>query len=170
MDTGLPVMGVLPSDSMWSRRASNFAFGRYRQTTAQILPKPENADQPLNSNFRAELPQTGTWNIDFHLPTQKQRANVKVETRIVVSVADIDGMNTFDLSNQGIYKFQLLYNNETETIEFDASSASGGWNSLGQYALPAAPVELRVLNENTGSVVFADAVRFRFVENGSDPS
>ena len=169
MDNGLPVMGVLPSDSMWSRRASNFAFGRYRQTTAQILPKPENADKPLNSTFRAELPQAGTWNIDFHLPTQKQRTNVKVETRVVVSFAEIDGMKEFDLSNHGVYKFQLLFHNEIESIEFDASSASGGWNSLGQYDLPAAPVELRVLNENTGSVVFADAVRFQYINNGSNP-
>lgn len=165
MDQGLLLAGALPSESEWTRRASTFAFGRYRKTTAQILPRPREDDPVLYSSFSSELAHAGTWEIEFHLPMQRKRANVQVQTRVqIVGIDSLGGTSTVNLGDQGTYQFQLISDGATQTIEFDATSDSGGWNSLGQYDLPAAPIELRLLNENTGSVVFADAVRFKYIK------
>ncbi|MCY4656156.1 MAG: ABC transporter permease [Gammaproteobacteria bacterium] len=162
MDQGLLLAGALPSESEWTRRASTFAFGRYRKTTTQLLPRPREDDPVLYASFGSDLPHMGTWEIEFHLPLQRKSANVQVQTRVqIVGVDLLGGTSPVNLSDQGTYHFQLISDGTTQPIEFDATSVSGGWNSLGEYDLPAAPVELRILSENTGSVVFADAVRFQ---------
>ena len=163
-DQGLLLAGALPLESEWTRRTSNFAFGRYRKTTAQLLSRSREDDPLLYSSFSSDLPHAGTWEIEFHLPIQRIPSNSKVESKIQIVTFDaLGGSSSVNLGNQGTYQFQLVFEGTSQPIEFDASSGLGGWNSLGQYDLPAAPVELRVLNENTGSVVFADAVRFHAV-------
>ena len=169
-DQGLLLAGALPSESEWTRRTSTLAFGRYRKTTAQLLPRPRKDSALLYSSFSLVIPQAGTWEIEFHLPIQRNLSNTKVVTKIQhVKLDALGRSHTVNLGDQGRYHFQLISEGTTQPIEFDATSGSGGWNSLGQYDLPAAPVELRVLNKNTGSVVFADAVRFQYIENGSNP-
>ena len=165
MDQGLLLAGALPSTSEWTRRASTFAFGRYRKTTAQLLSRSREEDPILYSSFSSDLPHTGTWEIEFHLPIQRKRSDVRVQTRVqIVGIDSLGGTSTVNLGDQGTYHFHLISEDSSQPIEFDATSDSGGWNSLGQYELPAAPVELRVLNESTGSVVYADAVRFQYIE------
>ena len=46
-------------------------------------------------------------------------------------------------------------------MEFDASAASIGWNDLGEFSLPAGEVSLVVSDRTSGSLVVADAVRWR---------
>ena len=169
-DQGLLLAGALPLESEWTRRTSTFAFGRYRKTTAQLLPKSREDDPLLYSSFSSDLPHEGTWEIEIHLPIQRKLPNTKIESKVhIVTFDALGGSSTINLGDQGTYQFQLVFEGTSQPIEFDATSGSGGWNSLGQYDLPAAPVELRVLNENTGSVVFADAVRFQYIDNGSNP-
>ena len=49
------------------------------------------------------------------------------------------------------------------TVEFDGEAATIGWNGLGEFRLPAGEVSLVVSNKTSGSMVVADAVRWRRV-------
>ena len=164
MDQGLPVSSFLASKSNWSRQTTNFAFGRYRKTTAQILARDEDSNPLLYSSFQTDIPESGIWEIEFHLPIQQHKANVKVRTMVKVAVIDSMGSTgTFNLGNHGTYQFRLINADKTEHVEFDASTVSGGWHVLGRFELQQGPAELHILNENSGSVVYSDAVRYRHV-------
>ena len=45
-------------------------------------------------------------------------------------------------------------------IDFDASAAEPGWNSLGDFELDAGEVSLVVANRTDGATVVADAIRW----------
>ena len=55
----------------------------------------------------------------------------------------------------------LVSNGERIPIEFDGTKAAFGWNELGDYQLPAGETSLEVANITSGTVVIADAVRWR---------
>tara|TARA_B100000315_G_scaffold232738_1_gene245211 strand:- start:2878 stop:3057 length:180 start_codon:yes stop_codon:yes gene_type:complete len=55
----------------------------------------------------------------------------------------------------------LVSNGERRPIEFDGTTATLGWNELGDFHLPAGEVSLEVSNETSGIVVIVDAIRWR---------
>ncbi|MCZ6640759.1 MAG: hypothetical protein O7F71_04240, partial [Gammaproteobacteria bacterium] len=55
----------------------------------------------------------------------------------------------------------LVSDGERIPIEFDGAKASFGWNELGDFQLPAGETRLEVANVTSGSVVIADAIRWR---------
>ena len=50
---------------------------------------------------------------------------------------------------------------ERRKLEFDASAAESGWNSLGEFELPVGEARVLVSDETSGRVVIADAIRWR---------
>ena len=163
-DQGLPIAYSIPSINFWNRLETPNAFGEYRQTTAQIHMQ-ENADSPpLNAYFKVKLPEEGQWQIDYHLPLAKfVRSNTQI--KVIVMDGGTKG-EAFTPGQQASYSFRLSYGDIHQPIEFDASDEQGGWKSLGTYQLPADWVTLQVSNvgEDSRATIFADAVRFRFVD------
>ena len=49
-------------------------------------------------------------------------------------------------------------------IAFDGRAATGGWNTLGEYDLPAGTATLVVGTHTNGRVVIADAIRWQAVD------
>ena len=65
---------------------------------------------------------------------------------------------------KGTFDLKIIADGEEMPVEFDAATASIGWNDLGEFSLPAGDVSLVVSNATSGSLVVADAVRWRPVE------
>ena len=55
----------------------------------------------------------------------------------------------------------LIADGNKQKIEFDGTFATPGWNDLGDFDLPAGKVSLRISDDNSGSLVVADAIRWR---------
>ena len=63
--------------------------------------------------------------------------------------------------NLGVYNLTLLAGGETYTLEFDGSVAEPGWNDLGQFELDEGETQVVVTDKTSGTVVIADAIRWR---------
>ncbi len=46
------------------------------------------------------------------------------------------------------------------TVDFDAASATPGWNEIDAFDLTAGPVRVAVSDETSGNAVVADAIRW----------
>ena len=141
LDAGLPASPVGPG--RWQRMSAPTAAGRYRRTVARAWP----ARRGQNALFRAELPVAGRWRLDYHLPPQRDRP-------------DAWG----GLAHLGSFALRLRTGGFDQAIAFDGRAATGGWNMLGEYDLPAGPATLVVGTRTNGRVVVADAIRWQVVD------
>ena len=141
LDAGLPASPVEPG--RWQRMSAPTAAGRYRRTVARAWP----ARRGQNALFRAELPVAGRWRLDYHLPPQHGRP-------------DAWG----GLAYLGSFALRLRAGAVDQVIAFDGRAATGGWNRLGEYDLPAGPATLVVGTGTNGRVVVADAIRWQVVD------
>ena len=141
LDAGLPASPVEPG--RWQRMSAPTAAGRYRRTVARAWP----ARRGQNALFRAELPVAGRWRLDYHLPPQHGRP-------------DAWG----GLAYLGSFALRLRAGAVDQVIVFDGRAATGGWNTLGEYDLPAGPATLVVGTRTNGRVVVADAIRWQVID------
>ena len=155
MDSGLPVFANAAGQNAWSRDEHGDAFGAYRKTTARIYARGEN-EREVHAYFKTEIPTLGHWQLEYHLP-QSARGELSVDERKKAGKSSFDSKEV-----QAVYTFTLQYLDHNQTIEFDPAAGNRGWNRLGEFELPAAPVTLRVSNRSTGGkgILFADAIRW----------
>jgi hypothetical protein len=137
-DGGLPV-AQFNRPSRWSRRNVPAAWGTYRHTTALI----RGGKGQRSVAFEAELPKSGPWELEYHLPPRRTRGRP---------------------TNRGTWNLTLTDTSGSHEIPFDADGGEDGWNALGTFELASGEVTLTVSNETDGRIVLADAVRFRPVE------
>ena len=137
-DQGIPAYQVfMDAPSWWSRNSElQDAIGRYRKTIA--MKGAGDGDSWVA--FNTEIPKTGRWRLEYHLPQR---------------------FNKWRKWQWGTYDIQLAVDNSTHQIEFDSGAAQSGWNSLGDFDLSAGNVQLRVSDKSSGSIVIADAIRWR---------
>ena len=141
LDAGLAALPAGPG--RWQRISAPTAVGRYRRTVAHALP----ATGGQNALFRADLPVAGRWRLDYHLPPRRvDRPDARGNLRLL-----------------GDFALRLRAGTVDKTIAFDGRAATGGWNQLGEYDLPAGPATLAVGTRTNGRVVVADAIRWRRV-------
>ena len=144
LDEGLPEFLAFAPPPVWSRSHSYHAWGKYRRTVALVASGP--GDRV--AVFTATLPDDGLWRLAYHLWL----------------IESPDGM--FQRFVPGEYDMTLVANGKRQTIEFDATASTNGWNDVGEFDLEAGPVSLEVSNRATGNVVFADAVRWEQLAPG----
>ena len=141
LDAGLAALPAGPG--RWQRISAPTAVGRYRRTVARALP----ANGGQKALFRAELPVAGRWRLDYHLPPRR------------VDRPDAPG----NLRLLGDFALRLRAGTVDQAIAFDGRAATGGWNQLGEYDLPAGPATLEVGTRTNGRVVVADAIRWQMI-------
>ena len=155
IDQGLPVYNAFaPPSRGWMRFEVAGTWGRYRHTAATSFPGNGGA----SARFMTRLPHAGRWRVDYHIPEASQPRR---PGGVAITVQAQAGMLT---AEKGNFDMKLVANGDETPVEFDAGDASIGWNDLGEFSLPAGEIALVVSNETSGSIVVADAVRWRPVE------
>ena len=156
MDQGLPVYDafVLPAKG-WMRIELPGSWGRYRHTVASAFP----GDGRASVRFVAQLPEAGRWRVDYHVPEMEFSKNSPTGGSVTIRI-----QTNVLARSKGNYEVKLLADGVDATVEFDADVATIGWNGLGEFRLPAGEVSLVLSNKTAGSIVVADAVRWRRVE------
>ncbi|MCY4657412.1 MAG: hypothetical protein OXC80_11445 [Gammaproteobacteria bacterium] len=153
IDQKLPVHRSGAIGYAWARETTEGAFGTYRRTTARI-DSGGTESTAVYCYFKTEIPMPGTWKLDFYLP----EANFNKTEAMKLRKAMVGEWR--DTANQGIYGITLQFLDQEHEIEFDASVGSQGWNQLGEFELPVAPVTVRISNKSDGDTLFADAIRW----------
>ena len=155
IDQGLPAYNPFsPPSGGWMRIEAPGTWGRYRHTVASTFQ----GDGAASARFQAHLPQAGRWRVDYHLPevvSPSGRGGGAIRVQIQTGILS---------RRKGSFDLKIVANGEETPVEFDAGAAAIGWNNLGEFSLPAGEVSLLVSNETSGSLVVADAVRWRTVE------
>ena len=140
-DRGLPVyrFGSQPG---WARQPLPTAWGRYRRTAARI-PAGNGTNR---ATFDAELPDTGRWRLDFHVPNLR-----------MVGLGSEVG-SPYD--EQGVYALEVTSAGTLTVVDFDAAAAREGWNEVDVLDLAAGEVRVAVSDKTSGRSVVADAIRW----------
>lgn len=160
LDEGLPQFTPFTrSGGTWSRQPHPAAWGKYRHTVARAGITRANA----HAVFTAELPRTGRWRLEYHMPQQGAGRSSGFSGRGIQIQINQGGQG---IGRQGAYDLKLVMGDEERAIEFDGSVAGGGWNRLGEFDITDRHVQVVVANEaETGHSVVADAVRWTPVED-----
>ena len=156
MDQGLPVYSAFSAPPRgWMRMEVPGTWGRYRHTAASAFQ----GDGGASAQFTAQLPESGRWRVDYHLPeTERNRSAGPTGFSVMMQTNILSGA-------KGNLAMQIVSDGEVIPVEFDAEAAAVGWNDLGAFSLSAGEVSLVVSNRTSGSSVVADAVRWRPVED-----
>jgi ABC-type transport system involved in multi-copper enzyme maturation permease subunit len=142
IDQGLPAFTAPPGTGVpaeWSRVAAPSGWGKYRRTAVSVRP----GSGGRRAIFMATVPQAGRWRLGYYLP-----------------IGALPALGRYDLT--------LRVGGDTRAVEFDGAAAQGGWNTLGEFELPAGEVRLELSDESSGTVVVADAIRWQRVEGAAD--
>ena len=155
IDEGLPVFdSAAPRPGMWTRQAVAGGWGRYRHTVARAVP----AQGRRQAVFSAELPTAGRWRLGYHLPALGGRRGPGSNPPTLQIALDSGARPA---PTHGRYDMRLVAGGETRVVEFDAADAAPGWHDLGEFQLNAGEVRLVVSTRTDGTVVVADAIRWR---------
>ena len=151
----LPRYSVLDAPR-WSRKEWGTVWGKYRRTVARTLA----GDGRNAAVFAAHLPAGGRWRLDYHWPKWRKVTIQKGQpaARIFASMQQI----YYD--EQGAYDMRVITAAGTTAVEFNGAQANAGWNTLGDFDLPAGEVRVVVSDETTGESVIADAIRWLRVD------
>lgn len=144
-DYGLPVRigrDIIPLN-IWTREYSDGSWGRYRKTHARVFPRKEFS----RASFQAELPGSGVWQLDYHLPW--------IHNDIQRQYPDI----RFVLTGEGV------------DLAFWSTGADmvSGWNRLQRVSLSDGEITLSIVDvrnmPHPNSHIVADAIRWTKLED-----
>ena len=156
VDQGLPVFATR-SRPGWHRDEQDGANGKYRRT----LARAPSGDGSVKAVFRAELPSTGRWRLEYHLP---QIRTFSVDIAIGGSGSRASSEARLD-TYQGSYDLHVVAAGHETKVDFDSGAGEIGWNRLGDFDLPAGEVLVQVSNQTSGRYVVADAIRWLPVDD-----
>lgn len=160
MDQGLPESSQANGPTqVWSRRQEPSSWGKYRHTIALVRA----GTGARRAVFTAQLPESGRWQLAYHLPaltTQRNSASPAPGIQVNAST----GLG----GSQGTYDLTLRADGEARPLEFDGEAAETGWNELGEFYLPAGEARVEVSNQTSGRIVIADAVRWELVAGADE--
>ena len=143
MDQGMPEyesMFGLPS--VWSRAPNFQGYGKYRKTLA--LVSAGEGDQ--KAVFSTDLPAGGQWRIALYIA---EDVGPRAENQMKGAL--------------GEYTRNIVTGGESKALEFDASAAEPGWNTLSEMRLGPGETRVEISNKTSGRAIVADAIRWRQV-------
>ena len=140
LDQGLPEYATTPGE--WYRVTYPTSWGRYRHTVAGALA----GDTSQVAVFAADLPTSGRWRLDFHLPDPQPPGWGFSGSR------SYPPLGTFDM--------KLLADGKTTPLPFDGAVARTGWNKVADFEFASTQVRLEISSRTDGGMVIADAIRW----------
>jgi ABC-type transport system involved in multi-copper enzyme maturation permease subunit len=145
-DQGLPISRFGRAPSRWSRRISSGAWGKYRHTIALI----RSGDGEGRAVFTAEIPRSGEWELEYHLPARGDGGRRSTRQR-------------------GTWTLTIVDTTGSQDATLDADAADDGWNSLGRFEIADGATRVEVHDRSEGGdYVIADAIRWTPVSRGSE--
>ena len=123
----------------WRERNLPMAYGRYEKNYRQ--KKPGDGAQP--AVWAAHIPKTGEFDLSYYFPDQ---ATAKRE-----GIAP-----TFTLS--------VFHAGKIDTLKMKRDQMKAGWNHLGRYKFVEGEDAVVELSDRAEGTLYADAVRWRFVD------
>ena len=153
MDSGLLIHNPIgfPVFGQWSRQEIDSAFGDYRRTTARVQANSTDS----TANFTVNLPRSGEWALDYHLPNPSESVSGGGFGGVQVRIRTERRGPSY-----GNYKFLLTSGDQEIPVEFSGDDAEPGWNRLGQFNLKERSATVSLFPESNESVVYADAIRW----------
>ena len=136
----------------WTRQYDEeiLAWGRYRHSFVRMAP----GNGSTTATFTADLPSEGYWRLAYHLPGR----HVTEGHWRVRSPARLDSFGTIDV------RVSTAQGENVAEIDFDASNAIPGWNTLGDINLGKGLYQVAVSNQTSGNLVVADAIQWTNME------
>ncbi len=158
-DQGLKSFGSTPLSvafNSWARQQLDQAYGKYRRTLARAFKDAS----PANAHFEAQLPATGSWKLEYHLP----HPNVVNSNQMARLMLGASANVTFDTGRRerkwGDFKMWVTNGGQVYPIDFDGESINEGWNTLGEFEIQNPTVTVSVSTKSTRGSVVADAIRW----------
>ena len=139
-DQGLPDHATTPGE--WYRVSYPTSWGTYRHTVAGAPA----GDGTQVAVFTADLPTSGRWRLDFHLPDATPPGWGRPGSR------SYRPLGTFDMT--------LLADGKTTPLPFDGAVAKTGWNKVAEFEFTSTQVRLEISSQTDGEMVIADAIRW----------
>ncbi|MYC25130.1 MAG: hypothetical protein F4X56_04330 [Gammaproteobacteria bacterium] len=159
LDDGMPAYvfedGEPPPKQRWVRRSDQRAHGKYRRTYALIHDGREN--KPSYAKYRANLPKTGRWQLEYHLPVEELAPNDQ-ETRILMR--EELPTDWHKLYPAGMTRIKVVIGEREETIQFNAQDAKHGWHALGTFDVESTQTEVWISGSSDKKTIYADAIRW----------
>lgn len=144
-DNGLPFMrrGYMfeyrAPTGTWSRHAEHDAYGEFRKTIASTYVRNT---RPKKATFAANVPESGLWNLDYHLPF----------------VLDRDGQRGLK------YNLIVSYGSSSSNVDLDVYNRNVGWVEVGEFDLDEGEIQVEIIGTSQRGILWADAIRWTKVE------
>ena len=140
LDDGIPTLGqgqitLSATEGIWNRVHNSHAYGKFRRTSTSLWVRDPKSIH--TARFEADIPESATWRLEYHMPTQWYRPQDAPDYHLVVG----DGKETWDVELAG----------ETQKM---------GWNVLGEFDLQAGKAKVDLVGSSRRSMVWADAIRW----------
>ncbi len=157
LDHGLPRQRTAsryigrPEYLQWYREREYSSYGAYYRT---FVSHP-NYDGESKPTFTAELPSSGTWLVEFHVPSL-------TPWDLNYPIAERQGLITRywpTPQSLGFHRFVIDLGSEQFSAELDLENPTPGWNSLGAFETASGKVSVVVDHVENG-VAMADAIRW----------
>ena len=155
LDHGLPVRAS--EAGAWVRRNIPSAWGEYRRTVAMAVT----GGRDYRVFFAADL-AGGRWRLDYYLPERHipERWAGDGERLMYAPLGSMAmRLIAFDKADAGPGTSPTPA--REWTLDFDADLGESGWNKIGEFDLLGGEVRLEVSNVTNGTIVIADAIRWR---------
>lgn len=158
-DHGLPSFvfedGEPAPKQRWVRHSDERAHGKYRRTYALIHHGREG--KPSYAKFSANLPKTGRWQLEYHLPVEELAPNDQ-EMRILLGQdRPTDWHKLYPAGKTGI---KVVIGDREESVQFDAQDATHGWHALGTFDVDSTQTEVWISGSSDKKTIYADAIRW----------
>ncbi|MCY3626433.1 MAG: hypothetical protein OXG88_02195 [Gammaproteobacteria bacterium] len=138
-DSALPTIDTIGTQQVhrdsWYRVSSLRAFGRFRRTFVAL----DRFTPQHKVSIRAEIPTSGTWMLQYHLPSTAS--------------------NLFDNKSNTI---QLNINSKEVHIgkQVSLDSMTRGWNQIGSFKLSSGRVKVEITGTSANTPIIVDAIQW----------
>ena len=138
------------NSNLWYRETHSTSYGKYRHTHTINFQQTEQTQL----KFSANIPQSGKWKLEFHMPAIKSKWYTSKHSLGPGSIYPVS--TRFKLA-----RFQLELKNRglSKILEFDAQEAADGWNDLGLFDLDLGTVDVVLTPKSSGRSI-GDAIKW----------
>ena len=123
----------------WREGELPFSYGRYE--TSYRWKHPGDGAQP--AVWEARIPHAGEYDVSFYMPPSRMQRRLRLADTFTLEVTHTAG---------------------ADTLSLETSGQRGGWAVLGRYRFDAGQTASVTLSDRAGNRLYADAVRWRFVD------